>query len=255
MNNTMPSKNVVPKKMFNRLDYSLRRYYVDEYLSRNVSLIPIAGSVLDLGGNKIRKRGAFDIEKYGLRVVYANLSIDKLPDVQTDASYVPFMDNTFDAVICSELLEHVPEPMSVLREAWRLLKPGGLMLICVPFLVPIHGDPDDYGRYTDTFWLKALEQSGWSDILIEKQWYFWSVLLDFIRAYLHQRIKEGRPRTTFLQQRIKGIVARTKHMALRRDARHGLAEHPFYTKFTTGFGINAEKQLAEKLISETGAKE
>src|SRR5208283_5775198 len=85
------------------LTYSLRRHFVDEFHFRNVRSLPNGGLVLDLGGNRIAKRGLFDIEGYNLRVVYANLSAAKRPDVQAEAEYLPFTGGNFDAVVCSEL--------------------------------------------------------------------------------------------------------------------------------------------------------
>ena len=146
-----------------RLDSSLRRYFIDQFHFRQVPSLPPGSRVLDLGGNKIRKRGHFDIERYDFRVVYADFSTAKRPDVQADAAYIPFKEGCFDAVICSELLEHVLDPLAVLREIHRVVRPGGTLLICVPFLFHIHGDPHDYGRYTDFYWSQTLKTSGFCE--------------------------------------------------------------------------------------------
>ncbi len=92
------------------LGYSLRRYFVDAFHFRHVPGLPVGEPVLDLAGNRIGKRGCFDIERYGLPVVYANLSPAKRPDVQADGIALPFRTGTFGSVICSELLEHVTVP-------------------------------------------------------------------------------------------------------------------------------------------------
>ncbi|TRZ49950.1 class I SAM-dependent methyltransferase [bacterium] len=81
---------------------------------------------------------------------------------------MPFAENSFDAIICSELLEHVPSPASVLHEAYRTLRPGGTLFICVPFMYQIHGDPYDFGRYTDYYWSVTLGTIGYQNFLIEK---------------------------------------------------------------------------------------
>lgn len=61
---------------------------------------------------------------------------------------LPFMDEVFDVVLCTEVLEHVPEPEAVLREIRRVLKNGGRLIMTTPFLVPLHEEPYDFYRYT-----------------------------------------------------------------------------------------------------------
>jgi ubiquinone/menaquinone biosynthesis C-methylase UbiE len=51
---------------------------------------------------------------------------------QTDATCLPFADNSFDKIICSEVLEHIPDYVGVLREIKRVLKPNGTFAISVP---------------------------------------------------------------------------------------------------------------------------
>src|SRR5690606_33049497 len=51
---------------------------------------------------------------------------------RADATQLPFADNTFDKIICSEVLEHLPDYQQVLAEIRRVLKPGGLLAISVP---------------------------------------------------------------------------------------------------------------------------
>jgi len=221
------------------VSYSLRRYFVDEFFCRHVPMLPSGGVVLDVGGVRTQKRGQFDIGQYDLSVVYANCSPLRHPDVQADAAHLPLSAERFDAAICSELLEHVPEPMAVVEEIYRVLKPGGVVLICVPFLYPMHPDPFDYGRYTDLYWRENLTRLGFVDLTIEKQGIFWSVLMDALRAWIHELVKEGRLRRRYVRTWVPRLVGWGKGRALAWDARH--LEHPFYSSFTTGFGIRALK--------------
>ena len=107
---------------------SLRRYLIDEFHFHHVPTISAGSLVLDLGGNRIGKRGVFDIEQYNFGVIYANLSRVKKPNVQSECSCLPFREAAFDAVICSELLEHVPCPPVVLSEIFRVLRKKGTLL-------------------------------------------------------------------------------------------------------------------------------
>lgn len=70
------------------------------------------------------------------------------PTVFANAERLPFGEKTIDTVLLSEVLEHVRNPQSALREIRRVLKPGGRALITLPFLYPIHDAPHDFQRYT-----------------------------------------------------------------------------------------------------------
>ncbi len=223
------------------LGYSLRRHFVDQFHFRHVPDLTPGALVLDLGGNRIAKRGLFDIERYGLHVVYANLSTAKKPHVQSDASALPFGEGRFDAVICSEVLEHVPNPVAVPAEIYRVLRPHGIVLICVPFLNKIHGDPYDYGRYTDFFWRKHMDEIGFRDIRIEKQGFFWCVLVDMFRDLAYAMLNRGgsgRPRLIALVSHLLFIA---KMKALRWDGLTGSTRTISPEGYTTGFGITAVK--------------
>lgn len=57
-------------------------------------------------------------------------------------------DNSVDCVISVSTLEHVRYPTKVIKEIYRILKPGGIVYINVPFVFPFHADPDDFYRFS-----------------------------------------------------------------------------------------------------------
>lgn len=61
---------------------------------------------------------------------------------------IPFPEGSFDTVLCIAVLEHVINPIEVVKELVRVLKPGGTLVASVPFLQPEHKVPTDYQRYT-----------------------------------------------------------------------------------------------------------
>ena len=61
---------------------------------------------------------------------------------------MPFKDNSFDAAISIAVLEHVKDPWRCVSEMLRVLKPGGEIICCVPFLQPLHGYPHHYYNMT-----------------------------------------------------------------------------------------------------------
>ncbi len=223
------------------LSYSLRRHYVDDFHFRHVASLPANATVLDLGGNRIGKRGLFDVEKYNLNVVYANLSPAKRPHVQAEAAWLPLRSESCHAVICSELLEHVSDPPAVLAEVHRVLRGGGTLLVCVPFLARIHGDPYDFGRYTDYYWSETLGAVGFIDIVIERQGSFWSVLVDMVRDLAYLNGNRSLPRNQWLKRLISRCLGKAKQKAVQWDCSSGPGRISIPEGYATGFGIRATK--------------
>jgi ubiquinone/menaquinone biosynthesis C-methylase UbiE len=222
------------------LAYSMRRAFVDSFFIQQAKLISAADTILDLGGEKGKsKRGAFEVEKLNKNVVALNISRKKEIDVEGDGGLLPIKSNSFDLVLCAETLEHVPDPVVVLQEIHRVLADGGLLLATVPFNFRIHGDPYDFGRYTDHYFIEVAQKIGFSNIEIEKQGHYWIVLADMGREYARHLALIGRPKHKFLRNRVISLTRWLKQKAL------SLEEHSPATKnlaaYTTGFQLVLKK--------------
>ena len=84
-----------------------------------------------------------------------------------DGLNIPFEDNYFDNLICTEVLEHVLEFQSLVNEVHRVLKPGGSALFTIPWSARFHYIPNDYYRYTPSA-LKVIF-SEFSEVLIRNR--------------------------------------------------------------------------------------
>src|SRR5206468_3217360 len=62
---------------------------------------------------------------------------------------LPFPSSCFDGVLLSSVLEHLADPVATLGEASRVLRPGGVLVLELPFLYWLHEEPHDFGRYTE----------------------------------------------------------------------------------------------------------
>jgi SAM-dependent methyltransferase len=130
-----------------RAAVSYRRFLLDAHLRWASTLM--TGLIVDLGGKRIRRRGEFVPTDDGQsRWVFINIDTATSPDVVSDVSAVPLPDECADCVLCTEVLEHLPNPGACVGEARRLLRPGGRLIVSVPFLYPVHADPGDFQRWT-----------------------------------------------------------------------------------------------------------
>jgi SAM-dependent methyltransferase len=82
------------------------------------------------------------------------------PHVFASASALPLPDQSVDTVLLIEVAEHLAQPASAFAEIARVLRPGGRLLMSVPFLYPIHDAPHDYQRWTVHGLVRSLEASG-----------------------------------------------------------------------------------------------
>lgn len=111
-------------------------------LDRFVQAHGSSGRTLDIGAQNgpyaafFPNRVALDIQRgMGVQII-------------GDAQAIGVADAVFDVVLCTEVLEHLPEPQSAIDEMFRVLRPGGTLLLTTRFLFPIHDAPHDYFRFT-----------------------------------------------------------------------------------------------------------
>ncbi|MEO5989106.1 MAG: methyltransferase domain-containing protein [Candidatus Eisenbacteria bacterium] len=85
-------------------------------------------------------------------------------DAYARAEAQPFRDGSFDTVLGLSMLTYLPEPIRMVREAHRVLKPGGTLILEFTQMVPLHDEPHDYFRFTRFGARYLLEQAGFEPI-------------------------------------------------------------------------------------------
>jgi SAM-dependent methyltransferase len=106
------------------------------------------GRLLDLGCGKVPLYGAY--ARFVGEVTCVDWAPGEYIDLSCDLSQpLPFADASFDTLILSDVLEHIPEPERLWREMTRVLAPGGHVIMNVPFYYSVHAHPHDYYRYTN----------------------------------------------------------------------------------------------------------
>lgn len=154
------------------------------------------GSLLDVGSAKSPYRGLFpQVERY-VSVDYPNVNHPaEQADVYGNGLDLPFADQSFDTVLCTQVIEHVPEPARLLAEIARVLRPGGLLLLTAPHIWELHEEPFDFYRYTRHGLAYLLDRAGFDVGQIQPQGGFFVMIaqrLSYFAARLLPRLRAAR---------------------------------------------------------------
>lgn len=169
-----PPPLVAPKTEAQRWIARVRRYFdlqAGSIWSDVTELVADArGKVVDVGcgGQPYRSLLPASVEYVGIDIAQAG---DKFgyhaPDtVYYDGPQWPREAEQADLLLCTEALEHVPDPDAFLKEAYRCLKPGGQLLATVPFAARWHFVPFDYWRFTPSGLKRLLEDAGFCNVKV-----------------------------------------------------------------------------------------
>lgn len=158
------------------------------WLKQTLGALPKGARILDAGAGELKNRqycshlnyvsqdfcqyqGAEGGLNEGLQTERWDTSrIDLVSDITT----IPAPDASFDAILCSEVLEHVPEPTHALDEFTRLLKPGGVLILTAPFASNVHMAPYHYCSGFSKYWYQYhLQQRGFviRSLVANGDWY------------------------------------------------------------------------------------
>ena len=128
------------------------------------------GDVLDVGCGRMPYKTLI-LSKSSRATRYIGLDLPNAhlppPDTVWDGRVIPLPDCSVGSVLLTEVLEHCPDAEAVLREVYRVLRPGGFLFLTVPFIWPIHDVPHDEFRYTPFSLRRILESAGFQDPVIE----------------------------------------------------------------------------------------
>jgi SAM-dependent methyltransferase len=151
-------------------------------------LLPhLTGEVLDVGCGRKPYEALVPASRY------VGIDIDSpitrelgAADYFYDGRTLPFPAASFDGVLCSQVLEHVFTPESFLQEIRRVLRPGGRLVLTVPFAWDEHEQPHDFARYS-SFGLRALlERNGFEVMRHEKSVADAGALAQLASAWLYK---------------------------------------------------------------------
>jgi ubiquinone/menaquinone biosynthesis C-methylase UbiE len=130
-------------------------------------------------------------------------------DIISDITTIPEPDGAFDAAMCVEVLEHVPDPLAALRELTRLVRVGGHLIVTAPFCSLTHMAPyhfaTGFGRY---FYRTHLPAMGWEILELEENGNFFEYLAQEVRRLRGiARRYAGTEFTEHESQAVNGVLA------------------------------------------------
>lgn len=127
------------------------------------------GRILDFGGGA----NSHYLSVLGQRFDIANYESVNISAVMKPTYLVrpgepiPLKDSSYDMVMAVNTLEHVMQIEQTIEQLVCLLRPGGRVVFCTPFLFRGHGSPQDYNRPTATWWMEVLQRNGMRDISVD----------------------------------------------------------------------------------------
>jgi SAM-dependent methyltransferase len=119
-------------------------------------------------------------------------------DLIGSADDLPIEDDSADAVLSSQVIEHLPDPEKAIAEAARVLKPGGLLFLSYPYLYPIHAVPFDFARLSEFALDRMLSRHGLELVERRRLGGFWYVMGALMPIYIEglppmRALRLGRP--------------------------------------------------------------
>ncbi|MGE5316226.1 MAG: class I SAM-dependent methyltransferase [Acidobacteriota bacterium] len=152
----------------------------------------ITGRTLDVGcGQKPYERLMASSEYIGLEIDSPENRVKKNADAFYDGKRFPFADGEFDSALANQVFEHVFNPDEFLGEVNRVLKPGGMFLMTVPFVWDEHEQPFDFARYS-SFGLRSLLQAHGFEVVDHiKSVNDFRVIFQLINDYLYKKTVTG----------------------------------------------------------------
>jgi SAM-dependent methyltransferase len=148
-------------------EFPYERGPIFDFLRSSADRLPVGSDVADVGAGQAPYRELFQHTNY-ITIDWEHSVHEGAvgSDIIAPAESLPVDDESFDAVILTQVLEHVPEPGRVLQELYRVTRPGGQLFLTAPLVWELHEEPFDYYRFTEHGLRYLLQEAGFDTIEI-----------------------------------------------------------------------------------------
>jgi SAM-dependent methyltransferase len=158
----------------------LERTSIFEFIAVEARRLPPGIDVLDVGAGDAPYRELFAAQHY-VTLDHEETPHNRDVDLIGSANAIPTDSDRFDAIVCTQVLEHVPDPQLVLQEFHRVLRSGGRLIATVPFAWEEHELPHDYFRYTRPGIEYLLSAAGFEQLEVRPRTDCFTTLAQLIR--------------------------------------------------------------------------
>jgi len=219
------------------------------WIEKQLAELPHGSRILDAGAGEQPYRKycshlhyvSQDFAQYEPTAVQSGLQMAKWdygkPDIICDIAAIPEPDGSFDAVLCLEVLEHVPDPVKAIRELSRLLRQGGRLLVSAPFCSLTHFAPYHFSTgFSRFFYQKHLPENGLRLLEVTPNGNYFEYLAQELRRVNEIANRYGSSQAGRLE---KNAIDKTLKM-LQRFSDHDTGSHEL---LAFGFHVVAEKEF------------
>jgi SAM-dependent methyltransferase len=144
----------------------------------------VRGRVLDVGAGEVDRYSHYFSFDTCTRM---DVRHAKSVDIVGSADAIPLSSESMDSVICTQVFEHLSNPVKAAQEIYRVLAPGGVAIVTVPQTNELHEEPFDYFRYTRYGIKHIFESAGFETILEEQRGGFFSTVAQMRIRYCIDR--------------------------------------------------------------------
>lgn len=163
--------------------YKTGRIELREQIKRHAGFIK--GRVLDVGaGGFSRYIDLFKFDEYIKMDIEPGKNIDIVGRVEN----IPSKDNSFDSIVCTQVLGDVYEIQKAFSEFYRVLKPEGILLVTESLFDSLHSEPNDFWRFTEHSLRRLAEDVGFEVKVLECRGGYRSVMAQMKARYWIERL-------------------------------------------------------------------
>lgn len=170
--------------------YFINRFSLYQAISKFANETGNNAEIIDVGCGLKPYRSLFQSPHYiGIDIAGGGHSDSaKTVDVFFDGTKIPFSNDGFDTLLCTQVLEHADDPEKLVPECARVLKPNGRTFFSMPFTYPEHETPYDFRRFTRFEHERLLAKNGFTDIKIIKTTGFMGTFAQLFVIWLFESI-------------------------------------------------------------------